>query len=708
MLWKKVLYKTIFIMKHFALLAMIIFLLGACSAPKQEKKDQTFTNRDLKVDSEIMTPEVLWSFGRIGSVAVSPDEKTVAFTVSYTKIEENKTYTDIYTMPVEGGDFTQITHTKGGEFEVKWRPDGAKITFLSAESGDVQLWEMNPDGSQKQQVTKIKGGIEGYTYAPTMDRIAFAKSVKLDQTVQDLYPDLKYADARIEDDLMYRHWDHWADYTYSHVFYIKYANGSTVGEATDILEGERHHSPLKPFGGMEQVSFTPDGKSIAYTCKKKVGMESAFSTNSDIYLYNIADKTTNNLTEGMMGYDKAPLYSPDGKYMAWESMERDGYEADQNRLFIMNLATGEKKDYTADFDQNVHGLAWTADSKHIYFTSEDKGSFEIFRFDMADGNIAKITNGVHNYNSVAVAGKSLIATQTSMKHPTEIIRVDAETGEGTDISKVNEPLLGQLKMGNVEKRWVKTTDNKDMLVWVIYPPNFDKNKKYPALLYCQGGPQGMVSQFWSLRWNFQMMAANDYIIVAPNRRGLPGFGQEWNEQISGDYGGQNMKDYLSAIDAVAKEPFVDNSKLGAVGASYGGFSVYWLAGNHDKRFSAFISHCGIFNFEQMYSTTEEMFFVDWDYKGNYWDKSNKTAMRSFASSPHNFVKNWDTPMLVIHGAKDFRIPYTQGMGAYNVAKMRGLPARFLYFPEENHWVLSCHNGLLWQREFFRWLDTYLK
>jgi dipeptidyl aminopeptidase/acylaminoacyl peptidase len=541
-----------------------------------------------------------------------------------------------------------------------------------------------------------------------MDKIAFAKSVKLDKTVQDMYPDLKYADARIEDDLMYRHWDHWVDPTYSHIFYISYANGATVGQATDIMEGERYHSPLKPFGGMEQVTFTPDGKSIAYTSKKKVGMESAFSTNSDIYLYDIQAASTSNLTEGMMGYDIAPKFSPDGQFLAWESMERDGYEADQNRLFMMNLATGEKKDYTADFDQNVHGLTWTADSKHIYFTSEDKGSNEIFRFDLADNNISQITDGIHNYNSVALAANGLIATQTSMKQPTEIILVNAETGEGTNISKVNEPLLAQLKMGEVEKRWVKTTDNKEMLVWVIYPPNFDKNKKYPALLYCGGGPQSMVSQFWSLRWNFQMMAANDYIIVAPNRRGLPGFGQEWNEQISGDYGGQNMNDYFSAIDAVSKESFVDENRLGAVGASYGGFSVYWLAGNHNKRFKAFISHCGIFNFEQMYSTTEEMFFVDWDYKGNYWDTDNKTAMRSFANSPHKFVKNWDTPMLVIHGAKDFRIPYTQGMGAFNVAKMRGIPARFLYFPEENHWVLSCHNGILWQREFFRWLDTYLK
>ncbi|MCU4176383.1 prolyl oligopeptidase family serine peptidase [Carboxylicivirga sp. N1Y90] len=694
-------------MKHIVFYAFVALLLAACSAP-QQKQEETFTNRDIKVESPIMTPEVLWSFGRVGSVAVSPDGQTVAFTISYTKIEENKTYSDIYTMPAKGGDFKQITSTKGGEFEVRWRPDGAKITYMTAASGDVQLWEMNADGTQNKQVTRVKGGIEGYKYAPTMDKLVYTKSVKLDQTIHDRYPDLKHADARIEDDLMYRHWDHWVDPTYTHVFYISYANGATTGEGVDIMKDERFHSPNKPWGGMEQITFSPDGKNIAYTSKKKVGMESAFSTNSDIYVFSIETGKTENYSEGMMGYDIAPTYSPDGKYIAWESMERDGYEADQNRLFIMDLATKEKKDYTADFDQNVHGLTWTSDSKQIYFTSEDKGSKEIFRFDISNNSISQITDGIHNYNSVAPAGDMLIATRTSMQYPTEIISVNPETGEGENISKVNEPLLAQLKMGKVEKRWIKTTDNKEMLTWVIYPPNFDSAKKYPTLLYCGGGPQSMVSQFWSLRWNFQMMAANDYIIVAPNRRGLPGFGQEWNEQISGDYGGQNMKDYLSAIDEVAKEPFVDNDNLGSIGASYGGYSVYWLAGNHNKRFSAFISHCGIFNFEQMYSTTEEMFFVDFDYKGNYWDKSNKTAMRSYANSPHNFVKNWDTPMLVIHGAKDFRIPYTQGMGAYNVAKMRGLQARFLYFPEENHWVLSCHNGILWQREFFRFLDETLK
>ena len=694
-------------MKKMIFLILSVALLTACNCDKQVK-DATFVNRDLKVNSDIMTPEVLWSFGRVGNVSVSPDGKMVLFTVSYSKIDEDRTYTDIYTMPAAGGDFTMLTHTKANEYQVEWHPDGKTITFLAAYDGDVQLYEMSADGKKLNKVTSVKGGIDGYKYSPDQKHILYTQRVKLDKNIHDIYPDLPHANARIENDLMYRHWDHWHDYKYNHVFYAAYENGKMKGEGVDIMEGEKYDSPLTPFGGMEQISWTPDGKKIAYTCKKLTGMAYSFSTNSDIYLYDLSSKETKNLTEGMMGYDIGPSFSPDGKYMAWASMKRDGYESDKNRLFLMDMTTGEKKDCFADFDRSVNGHSWDPAGDKIWFTCNDLGSDEIFKYTLADNSIKKITEGIHNYSGAMAAGDKLIATRTSMSYPREIYSVDPETGKGTNISKINEPLMKQLTMGKVEKRWIKTTDKKDMLVWVIYPPNFDPNKKYPTLLYCQGGPQSTVSQFWSIRWNFQMMAANDYIIVAPNRRGLPGFGQEWNEQISGDYGGQNMKDYFSAIDALAKEPFVDENRLGAVGASYGGFSIYWLAGHHNKRFKAFISHCGIFNFEQMYSTTEEMWFVNWDLKGNYWDKSNKAAMKSYANSPHKFVKEWDTPILVITGANDFRIPYTQSMGAFNTAIMRGIPARFLFFPEESHWVLKAQNGILWQREFFRWLDQWLK
>ena len=694
-------------MKKVLFLVLSVWLLTSCNCD-DKVKDATFTNRDIKVKSDLMTPEVLWSFGRVGNVSVSPDGKTLVFTVAYSKIDEDRTYSDIYSMPAEGGDFKMLTHTKANEFDVKWHPDGKTITFLAAYDDNAQLYEMTPDGKKVHKVTNVDGGIGGYKYSPDLKHILYIKRVKLDKDIHDIYPDLPHANARIENNLMYRHWDRWHDYKYSHVFYAPYENGKVTQEGIDIMEGEKYDSPLEPFGGMEQISWTPDGRKIAYTCKKLTGKAYSFSTNSDIYLYDLDSKKTVNLTEGMMGYDIGPAFSSDGKYMAWASMKRNGYESDKNRLFLMNMATGEKKDCFANFDRSVQTITWGPAGDKIWFTCNDLGSDEIFKYTLANDSIKKITDGVHNYGGVSVAGEKLIATRTSMSHPRDIYSVDAETGKGTNISKINEPLMKQLTMGKVEKRWIKTTDKKDMLVWVIYPPHFDPNKKYPALLYCQGGPQSTVSQFWSIRWNFQMMAANDYIIVAPNRRGLPGFGQEWNEQISGDYGGQNMKDYFSAIDALKKEPFVDENRLGAVGASYGGFSIYWLAGHHNKRFKAFISHCGIFNFEQMYSTTEEMWFVNWDLKGNYWDKSNKAAMKSYANSPHKFVKNWDTPILVITGAKDFRIPYTQSMGAFNTAIIRGIPARFLFFPEESHWVMHAQDGILWQREFFKWLDKWLK
>ncbi|HCY42562.1 MAG TPA: peptidase S9 [Prolixibacteraceae bacterium] len=659
------------------------------------------------LSSDVMTPEVLWSFGRVGEPVVSPDGTSVLYSVTTYNVEENKSYRDLYTVPVSGGEPVRLTDSPEKESSAVWRPDGKKIGFLSSKSGDTQLWEMEADGSNPVQLTQVAGGITGFKYSPDLTHLLYTANVKLDQDIHDLFPDLPKANARLENDLMYRHWDSWHDYTYSHIFIAGYAEGK-VGEALDIMEGERFDSPMKPMGGIEEIDWSPDGKLVAYTCKKKVGKEYAFSTNSEIYLYSIQEKTTVNFSEGQMGYDKSPAFSPDGKYLAWESMERDGYEADKSRLFIGELVTGIKKDYSAQFDQNSNHLSWSTDSKSVYFISDIHATDEIYRLDLADEKITRLTDGVHNYLTVAEAKGGLVAQKVSMSQPAELYLVDPLTGKDQPLTSVTKGITDQLTMGKVEERWVKTTDNKDMLVWVIYPPHFDPNKKYPAILYCQGGPQGTVSQNWSYRWNFQQMAANGYIVVAPNRRGLPGFGMEWLEQISKDYGGQNIKDYLSAIDNVSAEPFVDKTKLGAVGASYGGFSVNYLAGHHEGRFKAFISHAGIFNFEQQYVTTEEMFFEDWDIGGPYWDKSNKAAQRSYGFSPHQFVDKWDTPILVIHGEKDFRIPFTQGMGAYNAAIMKGIPAQFLYFPEENHWVMQPQNGILWQRVFKQWLDKWLK
>lgn len=587
-----------------------------------------------------------------------------------------------------------------------WRPDGRKIGYLSSKSGEMQLWEMNPDGTGAIQISEIKGGITGFKYSPDMRKILYTADVKAKPDVHDLFPDLPKANAHLETDLMYKHWDEWVE-TVPHPFVADYRDGKLLNPV-DLLQGEPYESPMKPFGGIEQLDWSPDSKTIAYTCRKKTGKDYALSTNSDIYFYNLDTKKTVNKTEGMMGYDQNPVFSPDGKYIAWESMERDGYEADKIRLFVLNLETGEKTDYSANFDQNSTNIAWSANSKSLYFISCWHALTQVYQLDLSTKKISQITKGTHDYAFVAEAKGKLVGMKHSMSKPDEIYSIDPKTGAETELSFINKPILDQLTLAKVEERWVKTTDNKEMLTWVVYPPHFDPSKKYPTILFCEGGPQSTVSQFWSYRWNFQQMAANGYIVVAPNRRGLPSFGKEWLEQISGDYGGQNMKDYLSAIDDVAKEPYVDKDKLGCVGASYGGFSVYWLAGHHEKRFKAFIAHDGMFNLEQQYLETEEMWFVNWDLGGPYWDKQNAVAQRSYANSPHLFVDKWDAPILVIHGEKDYRILASQGMAAFNAAVLRGVPAQMLIFPEENHWVLQPQNGILWQRVFKQWLDKWLK
>lgn len=696
-------------MKKIIVTLAVASAVGACSNPeKMTEEKKTYVPETPALTSDVMTPEVLWSFGRVGNIELSPDGKTVLFSVTYYQMEENKPYRELYTVPAAGGEVRRLTNTAVNESEAQWRPDGQKIGFISSESGSAQLWEMDPDGSAPRQVTDIPEGINGFKYAPDQTRLLFLKSVKLDQDIHDLFPDLPKANARLENDLMYRHWDSWHDYTYNHLFIADYGD-EKITSGKDIVEGEKFDSPDKPFDGAEQVAWNPDSKSVVYSSKKLKGKAYAFSTNTDLYRYDVATGETRNITEQHKGYDKGPVFSPDGRYLAWTSMPRDGYEADKTRLMVMDLTTGKQTDYTEGWDQLAASLSWSRDSKSVFFISDIHATEELYRLDLADGKISRLTDGVHDYVSVAQAADGrLIAGKTSMSQPEEIFLVDPSTGKDQPITAVTKGITDQLEMGKVEERWIRTVDKKDMLVWVIYPPHFDPNKKYPAILYCQGGPQGTVSQFWSYRWNFQMMAANGYIVVAPNRRGLPGFGMEWLEQISKDYGGLNIQDYLSAIDEVSKEPFVDKDRLGAVGASYGGFSVNYLAGHHEGRFKAFISHCGIFNFDQMYVTTEEMWFENWDIGGPFWEKNNAAAQRSYTFSPHHFVDKWDTPILVITGEKDFRIPFTQGMGAFNAAVMKDIPAEFLYFPDENHWVTKPQNGILWQRVFKNWLDKWLK
>lgn len=662
--------------------------------------------QDIKLENDLMTPEALWAFGRVSGVEVSPDGNTILYGVSYYSIEQNKGNRDLYIMNTDGTNNKQITKSPKSEFNAIWRPDGLKIGFLTAESGSVQLWEMNPDGSDRTQISNIEGGITGFKYSPDQTKVLYTKEVSLENKFKDLFEGLPQTTGRLNDDLMYRHWDEWVD-TYSHVFIADY-NGKTLSNDMDIMPGEQYQAPLKPFGGIEQVNWSSDSKTVAYTCKKLIGKAASLSTNSDIYFYDLKSGETKNISKGMMGFDVAPVFSPDGKYVAWESMKREGYESDQNRMFLMNLETGEKTYATKGFDQNVGNLTWSKDSKKIYFTSDWHGAFQIYSYNVKKGDIKQITTGLHDYRSVAEANKKLIATMQTMSLPTEIFAIKEKNGESQQISFTNKELLSKLSMGKTEERWMETADGKQMQVFVIYPPHFDPNKKYPTLLYCKGGPQGPLSQSFHYRWNYQLMAANGYIIVAPARRGVSGFGQAWQEQISGDYHGKSMQDYLTAIDQMAQEPFVDEDNLGAVGASAGGYAVYYLAGIHNERFKAFIAHDGIFNEEAQYLETEEMWFENWDKGGPFWEKDNKVAQEAYAHSPHKLVQNWDTPILVIHSEKDYRVVVTQGMTAFNAAVLRGVPAEYLYFPDENHWILQPQNAILWQRVYFNWLDKWLK
>ena len=652
------------------------------------------------------TPELLWKLHRISELQISPDGKTLLYGISAYKLEENKGERNLFTLPVSGGAPTQLTHVRGNIFNGMYRPDGQRIGYLAAESGIMQIWETGINGDNTQKITQSVEDINGFSYSPDLKNLVFVKRIKLDKTVNDLYPDLPLADARIETDLMYRHWDTWSDFSYSHIFVAPYHDGK-IGEAQDIMGGELFESPMSPFGGMEQIAWSNDGTKLAYVCKKLKGMDYALSTNSDIYIYNLHDKTTTNISKGMLGYDQDPSFSPDGSKIVWRSMETPGYESDKDRIMIYDFSSGNAKDFSADFDQNAGNFKWTKDGKQLYFISGTKGTEQVFVLNLAKNDFSQVTHGDFDYQSIVLSGNQVIGLKMSMCMPTEIFRINPERAE-IQLSFVNRDVLSQVKSAKVVGRWITTTDKKKMLTWVIYPPDFDPAKKYPVILFCEGGPQSTVSQFFSYRWNFQLMAANGYIIVAPNRRGLPSFGKEWNDQIAGDYGGQNMLDYLTAIDTLAAEPYVDKDRLGCVGASYGGFSVFWLAGHHQKRFKAFIAHDGMFNLESQYLETEEMWFVNHDLGGSFWDKDNAIAQKSYANSPHLFVKEWDTPMMVVHGGNDFRIAYTQGMSAYNAAKLHGLPAKFLYFPNENHWVLKPQNSVLWQREFFGWLDKWLK
>ena len=688
-------------MRKFIFMATLALLATACQTNKETEKTP-ITKPQITIEGGRLTPEALWAMGRINSV--HPDAKTgkIAYTVSYYSVEENRSTSWIRVCKLENGELKTEQEFVG--HSPVWH--NGELCYINKD-GQVVIGEKILTGFDKD--------IEGFLLSPQADKIILIAQVKTIASTADKHPDLPLASGRVVDDLMYKHWDEWTE-TAPHPFLceLKSMKGSKsskeleVVNCVDLLEGTPYESPMKPFGGVEQLAWSPDGQQIAYTCRKKSGLEYAISTNSDIYLYDLVTGSHTNLTEGHGGYDTNPSYSPDGQWIAWQSMERDGYESDENRLMIQNLQTGEKRFLTQGMETNVDAYYWK-DNNLLVFSAVWHATSMLYQVNLQGERIC-LTTGQYDYVPGGNIGDTYYCLRHSMREANEIYAfTPAQDNSIIQFTHENENIYSQITMGTVVPRWQKTTDGKQMLTWIIYPPHFDPSKKYPTLLYCEGGPQSPVSQFWSFRWNFMMMAANDYIIVAPNRRGLPGFGNEWNEQISGDYGGQCMKDYLSAIDEfVASESYVDKDRLGCVGASFGGFSVYWLAGHHDKRFKAFIAHDGIFNMEMQYLETEEKWFANWDMGGAYWDKSNITAQRTFANSPHRFVDKWDTPILCIHGEKDYRILANQSMAAFDAAKMRGVEAQLLVFPDENHWVLKPQNGILWQRTFFAWLDKYLK
>ena len=700
------------------IMAIAAMALASCTNQKPATLDIDNSLTPEEIAEARLTPPVMWKMGRLGAASLSPDGTTSLYAITRYNMAENKGLTQIYVRDMASGEEKALTDNTSSNSDPQWSADGSKIYFTSNRSGSTQLWSINPDGNGAKQITDIEGGIEGYGVAPADDKLFYVKKVQVkDVKSSDVHKDMDKSKARIYDDLMSRHWDYWDEGSYSHIFVADLtANG--LANDKDILGAEAAwDAPLAPYFDTAEIAWSNNGKMLAYTCKPLTGAEYALSTDSDIFIYNTEDGSTLNINKiktnkGMrimeyVGYDRYPVWSPDDSKLAFCSMATPGYESDKDRLFVYDLASQEHTYLTPDFDHSAQNVIWK-DNSTLYFLSAIFGTQQVCKVGVENTNVEVITAGDHDIASMSIAGDKCIATLMTINTDKELYEVNLADGGLTQLTNINSHVYDNVKMGEVQKRWVKTTDGKEMLTWVILPPDFDPAKKYPTLLYCEGGPQSVVSQGWSYRWNFQLMAAQGYVVVAPNRRGCPSFGSEWREQISGEYAGQNIQDYLAAIDEVAKEPWCDTDHLGCIGASYGGYSVYYLAGNHDNRFKAFISHCGIFNFESMYGETEELFFVTHDYGGNYWDKSNAIAQRSYAYSPHKFVQNWNTPILIITGEYDFRIPFTQSLQAFTAARLMGVDARLVEFENEAHQVFKPQNSIVWNREFFGWLDKYLK
>ncbi len=669
-----------------------------------------------------MTPELLWKLGRLGEAVASPEGKLVAYTVRRYELAEDKGRSILHVVNLADSKDTVVLKDWSSIGGLDWMStkDGDRLFFegTPAPAADAkedddgpssQAYSLNVATGKAIKLTSLEDGIANLKVAPGGAKLAFTQDIKMDKEPNELYPDLPKADARIIDQLMYRHWNAWHDYKYSHLHSAVIGPDGVAMEAIDLMKGVKADCPVPPFAGSEHFTWSPDGMELAFTMKNVEKWEA--STNSDVFLV-AADGSgePRNISETGEGYDNNPTYSPDGKYIAYSSMQRPGFESDRNRIILVDRSTGASKELTVGLDQNANGPIWMADSKSLVFDSERNGTNQLFRIEVENGSTAPISEGRFNWHAFGgLSDGNLLVSRTNMLRPAELFSLTVSDKTAKTMTGINDEIYKDLELPTIEERYVEATDGEKIHCWVIHPPEFDAkaDKKWPLLTYCQGGPQGQIGQWFSYRWNFHLMASKGYIIVAPNRRGLPGFGRQWNDQISGDWGGQAMKDILSATDSMIAESYVDKDRVAAIGASFGGYTVYWLMGNHVDRFCSMIAHCGVFNLESMYGSTEELFFVNWDLGGPYW-KSDEIAAKYAEFSPNRFVKNWKTPLMVIHGQKDFRVPVTQGMEAFTAAQVQDVPSRFLYFPEEGHWVMKPQNGVLWHRVFFDWLDRYCK
>lgn len=697
--------------KHILAVAMVsVSGLTLAQSGPDLKTDKSLIDQRMAHQSNttVLTPEILWKLGRVSAEGLTTDGKTLIYAVSQYNFEQNSSERNLFSVAVTGGKAIPFSQEKGGESVVHIAENGDVIYLLKG-----QLWKKNISGGAATQLTKGELELENVKFSPDGKHILFSQSVLIKKYHSpDRYPDLPKSDAYVFDNLDYRHWDTFNNGKFNHPFVATYNNG-VIGEPVDLLQDEPYYSPQMPFGGAEDFAWSPDSKAVLYVSKKKFGTDYAVSTNTDIYRYDLSSKQTTNLTVGMNGYDTNPTYSPNGQMLTWLSMKTEGYEADKNDIVLFDKSSSQRLNLTAHWDGTVNSFIWSKDNRKIYFTAPVKGTVQLFELTIpanlktkAFPQIQQISSG--EFDITGIVGQSdnaLIVTSTKLTHAPEVYHYDLSKKELKPVTTVNDELYAGIYTNKVASRVTKTSDGKDLFSWVVYPPDFDPAKKYPTILYCEGGPQSALTQFYSFRWNLQLIASQGYIVIAPNRRGMPGWGEKWNADISKDWGGQPIRDYLAAIDDISKEQYVDTARRGAIGASYGGYSVYMLAGVHQNRFKSFIAHNGLFDMRSWYGTTEELFFANHDLGGPYWDKANDKTYHQF--NPIEYANNWNTPILIFQGGKDYRVPVGQGLAAFQLAQLKKIKSRLVYLPDENHWVLSGHNAQVWQREFFGWLKETL-